>query len=110
MSTDEFSNVNLADGKITEVKGLSGDVEVVCIDWEEKRLVLTFKDVIGLHAFSPEEVDLSHVVATRSDPEIQHAIKVAEEESTGQTCYKFVSAWSESSVLTIIAQDVAVAS
>ena len=101
MTVDEL---NLADGRITAINGHSGEVRVCCLDWQEKTIILSFNEVIGLTAYSPENVDLSHLSASTEHPAISAALAVAEEDPTNQHCYEFVSAWSGQSVLTIVAQ------
>lgn len=105
MSKD-VSDIKLADGKIVSIKGYSGDVKVLCLDFQSDPVELVFSEVIGLLAYSPEQVDLSHITSSTESPIISEALKASEEDSCDHVCYDFISAWSGLPILRIIARSV----
>lgn len=103
----DFSKLALNDAEITHVQ-TEGDALVVTYrDWKEIGHQLRFINVAGYQWFSPEGKSLSHGAVASDDPFIRQACLAADEDGpAGFFAFSFISAWSESPVLKIVAKDV----
>jgi hypothetical protein len=102
---DKFSQINFSDAEILKVQIKNGDLNITIKDWQEKEMMIVFREVVGFESFSPEGEDISHGSVNFEDKFIERACNIANDEAEGVACFKFWSSWSNESVLTIAARD-----
>jgi len=102
----KISELNVSDGHIINLSIGEDTVTVTLKDWKEKSYRIEFKDVIGLEAYSPENIDLSHIKVATGTDEVKRVCAVVEEDVSKITEYSFFSAWNNISILNIFAEDV----
>lgn len=98
--------IKVADGQITEWHGIADRLTVSLLDWQEKSLLLTFLDVAAVIAMAPIGVDLSHLETSDEDPLLTAARETGDEDSI-LVAFRFISAWENKAVLTVIASSIA---
>ena len=104
-----LSELDISDGQITEFTVQSDTVTILLKDWQEKTYKIIFKDVIGVEAYSPENIDLCHIDVKSSSKALQKVcllVREDENEITKYSKYSFFSAWSEFPILIIFGMDV----
>ncbi|CAH0351044.1 hypothetical protein [Aquabacterium sp. CECT 9606] len=103
----DFLKLSLNDAEIESVTAKREQLIVNYKNWKEESCTLVFSEVAGYQWFSPEGKSLSHGTIETDDPLLAHACEAAEEDSLiGFKIYSFVSAWSNSKILRIVAKDV----
>lgn len=76
---NKLKELNITDGQIISLIGFSGDVTVVISDWKEAKYKLGFRNVIGIEAYSPEQVDLCHVKIKEHSEKLKRACLIVDE-------------------------------
>jgi hypothetical protein len=104
----EFEKCSFADGQIVSIARSGDGLLVTWRDYQEQVFALRFEDAIGYQAFGPVYEDLSHSTVETDDPLITLASQTTEESPEGFQVYSFVSAWTDTKVLRIIARGVTV--
>jgi len=99
-------SINVADGQVTEWHGSGSEFRVSLIDWKNEPLMLSFADVAAVLVMSPSGVDLSHLERSDDDPLLLATRDEEDCGSNGLVAFRFISAWDDKSVLTVIANSV----
>ncbi len=99
-----ITELNVSDGQITEFSIQSDVVTVVLKDWQEKIHKIIFKNVIGIEAYSPENVDLCHITVILDSERLRKICSIVEEDENEITEYSFISAWNDLPILTIFGE------
>jgi len=105
---DDFTKLRVDDGTITKLCVVDADVQLHLRNWRDQMETVTFRDVIGLEAYSIVNADLSHATETESDPLLERCCAVGQEQMTEFRCYAFFSVWSEQPILKVVARSFAV--
>jgi len=99
-----MKKISYSDATLDTIERVGNDLVVHITDWQEKTIELIFKNLIGIHAYSPEGQEISELSITENTPEITHALNAAQEEiSTPIKKFSFISSWTGLSPLTIYA-------
>jgi hypothetical protein len=102
--TNDFSELRVADGSITKLCVVDGDVQAHLQNWREQRETITFHDVVGLEAFGFLNTALSHVTESANDPLLVRSCSMGGEPANDFRCYAFYSAWADQPVLKVVAR------
>ncbi|WP_175023541.1 MULTISPECIES: hypothetical protein [Burkholderia] len=101
------SELFVADAQIQSFTYQDGCLTVrVRADGELFKVV--FDRVLGMKALSPEGQDLSHLAESKEGVYLFAICEAAEELADGFREFGFISAWTDESLLTVIAVDVQV--
>lgn len=101
----KISSLNISDGHIVELQISSELVRVIIKDWKEITHTLVFKNVIGIEAYSPENIDLSHIKVIHQSDAIKKVCSLVEESELEISEYSFISVWNEFPILNIFSED-----
>lgn len=103
----KFSEINVSDAEIRSFHNdLGKDLVVKIRDWREKFFEIRFEGVVAMVAVSPLGEALSHGVEESSGFLIQETIKIIEDIDMNKlSLYSFISAWSEKSIFSVLAEN-----
>ena len=104
------SELNVSDGQITKFAVQSDVATIVLKDWQGKAHTLTFRDVVGVESYSPENVDLCHIKVSTESENVRKVCSIVEADESEVTEYSFISAWSDLPILSIFSKGVEIAS
>ena len=101
----KLEELNIADGRITEILSRPGIVIIKFMDWQEKKWNIIFDNVLALQCIGYENEDIAEVNNRCSDDFLAQVKKHEgeDEELEGVKCYSFISAWKNEAVLKIVA-------
>jgi hypothetical protein len=105
---EEFKNLKIADGRVIEVQYLRYQLHIICLNWQERELRLTFDGVVGVEFFDLLDEDLSHISVDQKDTFIQRVHQTSQDETEELLCFSFWSAWSDEPLMRVVANEVAV--
>ena len=95
----------ISDGHIVKIVSKLSCSIITLVDWKENFWSLTFMNVIAIESFNPEGEELDRIEISSDDSLIHRARAIAREPDLPVSCYSFFSAWSDESVLRIVAND-----
>lgn len=98
-----ISDLIVTDGQILELVSTSQSLLITFLDWENKRWILEFRDVIALESFSVEGEDLDSIQISSDDAFSNQAKLIAQDLSLTVFCYSFSSAWTGKVILRVVA-------
>lgn len=88
------------DGTISSVTAHLGEVVVEYLDWQERQWVIVFSDAIAYKSVSSEGEEISALLEL---DETDFSEEVKSIDGSKGVSFCFVSAWSDSVVLTVVA-------
>ncbi|WHO39896.1 hypothetical protein PMI04_004695 [Sphingobium sp. AP49] len=101
----DFAECRLSDAEIISIRPIVDDLLVEYKDWREQHHSLIFKDIAGYQVFCAEGTSLSHGAYVSTDPLIDIAcMALGDANPHDFHAYSFISAWTNRSVLCIIAK------
>jgi hypothetical protein len=106
LSHEEFSALRLADGEIVSINDDGREIRVILRDWEERAMVLAFREVLWFEGTSPCGVDLSLAKCDQRSAQVLSVCKAADESPDRYVEFDFVGAWSDDVLLAIVATEV----
>ncbi|MBN3825783.1 hypothetical protein G3O00_19440 [Burkholderia sp. Ac-20384] len=99
------SDICIADAQIKSFSYRDGRLSVL-IQAEDRVFEIIFHAVLGMKVISPEGQDLSHLAESKGGGYLVATCEAAEEPVDGYREFGFISAWTDESLLTVIANDV----
>ncbi len=102
MTTDDLE---VSDGHIYEIFSSERKFYVMFQDWQKKKWTIEFVNVIGYEAYSAEGEELDSIEIESNNSFIDKSIEITEEEGPFWKCYSFISAWTEKTILRIVAKN-----
>ena len=101
----DFTKINFSDAAISAIRVSESSVEIVYLDWQERKHTLIFVNVISCCMFSPYGRALSHGELEAGTDYIRDCCNVADEDSLEHFfAFNFVDAWADSKILRIVAE------
>ena len=102
---NRLEEFNFSDSVIASIEGYSGDVIITIIDWQELRYQVVFKNVIGVEAYSPEGVEVSHIAIQKNLSRIKEIAEIVEEDDVENISqFSFFSSWTDEVFINIFGE------
>jgi hypothetical protein len=89
-------------GQIVKMISSKEDLRVYFKNWEEKKFIIIFEEVIGYVNYSAEGEDVAEVKSRDDDNFIKKVLKETEEKDFRYSCYIFKSAWTDRDLLKVV--------
>jgi hypothetical protein len=102
-----FSNLNLSDASIKDVRIHPLSVEIDYVDWQEKSHTLVFNNAVSCFVLGAHGKSLSHGEIEDDREYLRECCEVAEEDQLEQLhVFNFVEGWGGRKILRIVAETV----
>lgn len=96
----------ISDGHIYDIKISLNQIEVYFCSCEEKKYQIIFQEAVSIKGFSPINEELSSIKCENNTIFKDETNNILDEEVKNFTSYQFISAWSDSVILEIIASSI----
>jgi hypothetical protein len=107
-SIEKLNKIGWADGEVYECSFSKNELCISYVDWQERKITLTFHDCISVEIFDVVGEALSHAIATDNDPSIQRSSEITCDDSAGLFCFAMWSAWEDRLLLRVVAYGVTI--
>ena len=104
----KIERLDVADGRIEEIRSNVKDVTVILLDWKERWLRLTFNNIYALENFNIEGEDLFELRVESENQFIDLVLKMTEDVEESDLplfCYSFFTRYIETATMRIVASD-----
>ena len=101
----DITKLHIADGQIEGLTSTRQSLRIEFRDWQEGIWLLDFPDATAFESISAEGEDLAEVRIEESNDWLLGVKNTVQDELPDARCYSFMSAWSGTAVLRVVAKE-----